>query len=65
MRPAPSVIAAIQAQAHEVWAYGDPENYELKMALATHLDIAPENIAVGEGIDGLFGLAVRLFVEMP
>lgn len=61
--PAPSVIAAIQAQAHEVWAYGDPENYELKMALATHLNIAPENIAVGEGIDGLFGLAVRLFVE--
>ena len=31
--PAPSVIAAIQAHAHEAWAYGDPENYDLKMAL--------------------------------
>jgi histidinol-phosphate aminotransferase len=61
--PAPSVIEVMQAQAHDVWAYGDPENYDLKMALAAHLGIAPENIAVGEGIDGLFGLALRLYVE--
>jgi histidinol-phosphate aminotransferase len=61
--PAASVIAAMQAQAHEAWKYGDPENYEIKSALAKHLNIAPENIAVGEGIDGLFGYAVRLFVE--
>ncbi len=31
--------------------------------MAAHLGVAPENIAVGEGIDGLFGYAVRLFVE--
>jgi histidinol-phosphate aminotransferase len=61
--PAPSVIATMQAHAHEVWKYGDPENFELKSALAKHLNIGPENIAVGEGIDGLFGYAVRLFVE--
>jgi histidinol-phosphate aminotransferase len=61
--PAPSVVKAMQDHAHEAWAYGDPENHDLKVALAAHLKIAPENIAVGEGIDGLFGLALRLFVE--
>jgi len=61
--PAPSVIAAMQAHAHGVWKYGDPENHDLKHALAAHLGIAPENICVGEGIDGLFGYALRLFVK--
>jgi histidinol-phosphate aminotransferase len=61
--PAPSVIAAMQAQAHDTWKYGDPENHDLKEALAAHLGLATDNVAVGEGIDGLFGYAVRLFVE--
>ncbi len=61
--PAPSVIAAINANAPDVWSYGDPENFAVKAALAAHLNISADNIAVGEGIDGLFGLAVRLFVE--
>ncbi|MEO9167271.1 MAG: pyridoxal phosphate-dependent aminotransferase [Aestuariivirga sp.] len=61
--PAPSVIEAMQAHAHEAWMYGDPENHDLKQALAKHLNVPAENIAIGEGIDGLFGYAVRLFVE--
>ena len=61
--PAPSVIKAVQNNAGESWMYGDPENHSLKNALAAHLNIAPENICVGEGIDGLFGYALRLFVE--
>jgi len=61
--PAPSVIAAMKAAAQESWQYGDPENHDLKVALAAHLGVGPENICVGEGIDGLFGYAVRLFVE--
>ncbi len=61
--PAPSVIKAIQDSAGDSWMYGDPENHNLKNALAAHLKIAPENICVGEGIDGLFGYALRLFVE--
>ncbi|MGH6906442.1 MAG: pyridoxal phosphate-dependent aminotransferase [Aestuariivirga sp.] len=61
--PSPKAIAAMCAGAHEVWQYGDPEIHDLKQALADHHHVAPESIAVGEGIDGLFGLAVRLFVE--
>ena len=61
--PAPSVIDAIQTHAHEAWMYGDPENHDLKQALAAHLKVPAENIAIGEGIDGLFGYAVRMFVE--
>ncbi|MDE2385848.1 MAG: pyridoxal phosphate-dependent aminotransferase [Alphaproteobacteria bacterium] len=61
--PAPSVIAAIREAASGSWMYGDPENHDLKLALAAHLGVKPENICVGEGIDGLFGYALRLFVE--
>lgn len=61
--PSPKAVAAMAAAASEAWKYGDPENYELKQALAAHLGVGPENIVVGEGIDGLLGLAVRLVVE--
>ncbi len=61
--PSPMVVAAICAAAAEVWQYCDPEIHDLKQALALHHGVEPDNITVGEGIDGLFGLAVRLFVE--
>jgi histidinol-phosphate aminotransferase len=61
--PSPQVIAAMQNAAADVWQYCDPENHELKAALAGHLGVRPENVMVGEGIDGLFGYAVRLFIE--
>jgi len=60
--PSPKAIAAMQAAASEVWQYGDPENYDLCHALAAHHGVAPENIMVGEGIDGLLGYLVRLLV---
>lgn len=60
--PAPSAIAAMQAAAADAWMYGDPENHDLKQALAAHHGVAPENIVVGEGIDGLLGYLVRLVV---
>ena len=61
--PSPKVLAAIETAARDVWQYCDPENHDLKHALAAHLDVRPENVMIGEGIDGLFGYAVRLFVE--
>jgi histidinol-phosphate aminotransferase len=59
--PSPRVIEAMQAAALETWAYGDPENHEIKAAIAKHLGVGFANVAVGGGIDGLFGLTVRLF----
>ncbi|MCV0396287.1 MAG: pyridoxal phosphate-dependent aminotransferase [Rhizobiaceae bacterium] len=61
--PSPAVIEAIARAAPEAWKYGDPDNHDLKAALAAHYRIGPANIAIGEGIDGLLGLIVRLFVE--
>ncbi|MBM3520032.1 MAG: pyridoxal phosphate-dependent aminotransferase, partial [Alphaproteobacteria bacterium] len=58
--PAPAALAAMREAAAYVWKYCDPENHELKAAIAAHYGIAPENVVVGEGIDGLFGLTVRL-----
>ena len=60
--PSPKAIAAMQAAARDVWMYGDPELYNLRNSLAAHHRVAPENIVVGEGIDGLLGYLVRLLV---
>ncbi len=61
--PSPKAIAAMHKAASEIWQYCDPEIHDLKAALASHHGVAPENIVVGGGIDGLFGLVARLMVE--
>lgn len=58
--PSPKAVAAMAAT--DIWKYGDPESHDLKLALARQHAIAPENIAIGEGIDGLLGYLVRLMV---
>ncbi|TMV78187.1 aminotransferase class I/II-fold pyridoxal phosphate-dependent enzyme, partial [Thioclava sp. BHET1] len=61
--PSPRAVAAMQGAAGDVWMYGDPENHDLRHALAAHHRVGPEHIVVGEGIDGLLGYLVRLLVE--
>ena len=58
--PSPSAVRAMAETPQ--WMYGDPENHDLRHALAQHLDTPVETIMVGEGIDGLLGHLVRLFV---
>ena len=58
--PSPRAIAAMAAS--NQWAYGDPENHALRAALGEYHRVDPANIMVGEGIDGLLGYLVRLFV---
>ena len=58
--PSPKAVAAMQAAATGAWMYGDPENHDLKQALAAHHGVTPGHIAVGPGIDGLLGLICRL-----
>lgn len=60
--PSPAAIAAMQAASQEVWLYGDPEVHDLKAAIAAHHGVGPGQVVVGEGIDGLLGLTVRLMV---
>src|SRR5690554_5285542 len=60
--PSPRAIAAMQAQAADIWMYADPEAHDLRSALAAHHGCAPANIMIGEGIDGLLGYLVRLTV---
>jgi histidinol-phosphate aminotransferase len=59
----PKVAERMAAAAGEMWKYCDPENHDLKTALAAYHSVKPENIVVGEGIDGLLGLVVRLLIE--
>jgi len=61
--PSPRVIAAMQAAVTGNWQYADPTNFELIAAIARLHGVAPHNVVVGEGIDGLLGLTVHLAVE--
>jgi histidinol-phosphate aminotransferase len=61
--PSPKALAAMQEAAQGAWMYGDPENHDLKQALARHHKVTPAHIAVGPGIDGLLGLVCRLVLE--
>lgn len=60
--PSPAAVEAMRRAAPEQWMYCDPNNHDLRMALAAHHGLPPESIVIGEGIDGLFGWTVRLFV---
>ncbi len=60
--PSPAAIAAMTTAAGETWMYGDPEVHDLKAAIAAHHNLSPAHVVVGEGIDGLLGLIVRLTV---
>ena len=60
--PSPKAIAAMQDALSGIWQYGDPKSHDLRLALAAHLEIAAENIVVGEGIDGLLAYLVRMLI---
>lgn len=60
--PSPRAITAMAQAAAQCWMYGDPESHDLRHALARYHGVGPENIVVGEGIDGLLGYLVRLLI---
>jgi histidinol-phosphate aminotransferase len=61
--PSPRALAAMRAAVDGNWMYADPESHELRAALADFHGVGLDNVVVGEGIDGLLGLAVKLVVE--
>jgi histidinol-phosphate aminotransferase len=60
--PSPRAVEAMTRAAAEGWKYGDSTSHDLRAAIARHHGIDPAHILVGEGIDGLLGLLVRLTV---
>ncbi|RVC20066.1 aminotransferase class I/II-fold pyridoxal phosphate-dependent enzyme, partial [Mesorhizobium sp. M7A.F.Ca.AU.002.02.1.1] len=60
--PSPRVIARMAEIAGDMWMYCDPDNHDLKVAVAAHHGVKAENVVVGEGIDGLLALVARMYV---
>lgn len=60
--PSPKAVAAMERAAAENWKYSDPENFDLRQALSSHYRVGPENVMIGEGIDGLLGLTCMMFL---
>ena len=61
--PSKMVMEAIKVKADEVWQYGDPESFDLLQKLSEFYSLPRDNFIIGEGIDGLLGNLVRLFIE--
>ncbi len=61
--PSPLALEAMGRAARDAWMYGDPEVWGLRRAVAERHGCEPSHVALGEGIDGLLGLLVRLTVE--
>jgi histidinol-phosphate aminotransferase len=61
--PSPAAVRVMVDAVSENWKYSDPENHDLREALARHHRVAPENVVIGEGIDGLLGLAVKMAAD--
>lgn len=61
--PSPAAIRAMAEAVAETWKYSDPESHDLREAVARHHGVGPDNVVIGEGIDGLLGLAVKIAAE--
>ena len=61
--PSPQALEAMREAAAQVNWYGDPESYDLRMALAGRHGVGMENIVIGCGIDALLELIVRTYLE--
>jgi histidinol-phosphate aminotransferase len=60
--PSPRVNLAIQDAITDVFKYPDPQCFDLNRALSELHNVPPENIIVGEGIDGLLSNLCRIIV---
>jgi histidinol-phosphate aminotransferase len=60
--PSPRAVAAMSAELERLSWYGDPESYDLRVALAAKHRVRVEEIIVGAGIDDVMGVAVRAFM---
>lgn len=59
----PRAREAMRGAIEQVPWYNDPENYDLREALAHIHGVSIDRVTVGAGIDDLLGLAARAFLE--
>ncbi len=61
--PSPAAIEVMRTAAADTWKYSDPENFDLRTAIAAFHGVSISNVMIGEGIDGLLGLACMLYLS--
>ena len=61
--PSPKAVAVMREAAAGNWMYADPECHDLRVAIASHHGVTAANVVVGEGIDGLLGLACKIVLD--
>ncbi|HWK46194.1 MAG TPA: histidinol-phosphate transaminase [Stellaceae bacterium] len=60
--PSPRAVAAYESLAADLHRYPDGGSHALRMAIARHFGLEPENIVCGNGSDELIGNLVRAYV---
>ncbi|MDA0745820.1 MAG: aminotransferase class I/II-fold pyridoxal phosphate-dependent enzyme [bacterium] len=58
----PKAREAMREAVDRISWYNDPENYDLREALAAFHNVAAARIGIGSGIDDLLGLVARIFM---
>ncbi|MDG1772503.1 MAG: histidinol-phosphate transaminase [Oceanicoccus sp.] len=61
--PSAKVLAAVDKAAAEIARYPDSNGFELKAALSAKLDVATEQITLGNGSNDLLELIARAYLE--
>lgn len=61
--PSPKAVEVMREAAAMNWRYSDPENHDLRAALADFHGVPLGSVVIGEGIDGLLGLTCLMYLE--
>ena len=61
--PSPRAVAALREAAFESSLYGDPEGWDLRVALAADHRLLPDHVVLGCGIDELLGLVCQAYLD--
>lgn len=61
--PSPRAVEVMREAAVMNWRYSDPENHDLRAALAEYHGVPIGSVVIGEGIDGLLGLTCLMYLE--
>lgn len=61
--PSPKAVAALEKALQGVHLYPDGQGYYLRRAIADHLGVAPEQVIIGNGADGVIVQACLAYLD--